>query len=556
MALYRAYGVRGAAIPTYFIESTAPDNVDDPSSPAAVPPLFPIDANTAIDEIARALSGSEQGNLVVMVHGFNNPQANVLKMYATASDTIEHDPKICTREGLVCVGYRWPSEKMGSPWRGTFTALPSLPTWILWLGLALAAVYPVLGLIYGYGLLPIVGHVVTMLGLTCVALIFSILLLRVVVYFRDGYRATNYGAPDLIEIIRQIDATIVSHDMQRRQMNLTEARKQRADNRVTLSFIGHSMGGYVVTNAIRVLSDLFSASAVPRKLNTGVVNEQNLRYYANNYAAPDVSPEIGHAFTAMHLVLASPDIPAEALLSNRANFLASSLRRFREAYLFSNQGDEVLRLISTMANYFSFPTKRWTFGYRLGNAEILSSGYGLVHVGRESIVTTIRVGFYTLRELYQTLFSARQEFHDFDTLQDKLPERFSYFDCTDYVEPDRTGSLQGLLTFALRAKRHDPKARLTWWQNFRLLFSYLIRQKPDVHGGYFEGELSQRLMYRLACLGFAGTVPNSDELAALDQKCREKQIRVLLSPGLRPGQRQAMPPPVQPTSPTRPDVSS
>jgi hypothetical protein len=61
----------------------------------------------------------------------------------------------------------------------------------------------------------------------------------------------------------------------------------------------------------------------------------------------------------MRFVLASPDISAEALLSNRANFLASSLRRFREAYLFSNEGDEVLRQISTTANYFSFPTKSW-----------------------------------------------------------------------------------------------------------------------------------------------------------------------------------------------------
>ena len=71
--------------------------------------------------------------------------------------------------------------------------------------------------------------------------------------------------------------------------------------------------------------------------------------------------------------LASPDIPAETLLSNRGNFLASALSRFQEAYLFSNEGDEVLRQISTLANYFpcSRP-KAATHGFRLGNVEILS----------------------------------------------------------------------------------------------------------------------------------------------------------------------------------------
>ncbi len=149
----------------------------------------------------------------------------------------------------------------------------------------------------------------------------------------------------------------------------------------------------------------------------------------------------------MHLVLASPDIPAEALLSNRANFLASSLRRFREAYLFSNEGDEVLRQISTMANYFSFPTKSWKFGYRLGNVEILSSDYGVIQVAKGSIVATLRIGFYTLQEIYRRLRGTRGEVADFDTLQDKLPERFSYFDCTDYVEPDYRARPQGLKVY-------------------------------------------------------------------------------------------------------------
>ena len=111
----------------------------------------------------------------------------------------------------------------------------------------------------------------------------------------------------------------------------------------------------------------------------------------------------------MRFVLVLPDISAEALLSNRANFLASSLRRFREAYLFSNEGDEVLRQISTTANYFSFPTKSWKNGYRLGNVEILSREFGVIGLGKELLLQALRVGYYTLQELDDGLRTARKE---------------------------------------------------------------------------------------------------------------------------------------------------
>ena len=187
-------------------------------------------------------------------------------------------------------------------------------------------------------------------------------LLRTIVYFRDTFRATNYGAPDLVQIIRAIDGEIIK---QRGQSGAT--------NDVQLSFIGHSMGGFVVTNTIRVLSDVFLKPV------------QNLSDYGAHAPAPP-SPNIGNVFCLKRFVLASPDIPAEALLSNRGNFLASALARFDEAYLFSNEGDEVLRQISTLANYFVFPTKSRNYGFRLGNVEILSSNFGLIDVSDENFL--------------------------------------------------------------------------------------------------------------------------------------------------------------------------
>ncbi|MGA6969313.1 MAG: hypothetical protein WBZ51_37525, partial [Xanthobacteraceae bacterium] len=368
------------------------------------------------------------------------------------------------------------------------------------------------------------GHVVSLLGWTLIGAVLGAALLRATVYFRDTYRATNDGAPDLIEIIRQIDHSIIKHDL---LANAVSGMKVRSDpNRVQLSFIGHSMGGFVVTNAIRVLSDLFAKDALRPHLNAGTVNEHT------GGSLEAISPNIGNALRLMRFVLASPDISAEALLSNRANFLASSLRRFREAYLFSNEGDEVLRQISTTANYFSFPTKSWKNGYRLGNLEILSREFGVIGLGKESLLQALRVGYYTLQELYDGLRTARKELSTAPkSVQNLLPEVFSYFDCTDYFErTDISGKPRGLLTFALNRKNRDAKNRMSGWDHMRLLWAYCFRQNPNVHGGYFEGNLCRQIIYRLACLGFDDTVTAYDGLVAFSNECKKKQIKVLLSP--------------------------
>jgi len=45
-------------------------------------------------------------------------------------------------------------------------------------------------------------------------------LLRIIVYFRDNYRASNYGIPDLIQVIRAIDAEIVRQRWEEQQDGL------------------------------------------------------------------------------------------------------------------------------------------------------------------------------------------------------------------------------------------------------------------------------------------------------------------------------------------------
>lgn len=541
MDFFRAHRAIGTTIPTYFIESTAPNNVDDT---AVVPPTLPkvleeVDPAAALQEIATTLANGANPNLVVMVHGYNNPDPAVLKMYTSAAMAIQRDAAITSRQGLVCVGYRWPSEKMFQPWGGTWDALPTLPTWILYCGVVLAAL-PFL-LFYGapdssqwpidifrYVRNALGDHLVTMAGLTFAGLIITAALLRGIVYFRDNYRASNYGVPDLVQVIRAIDGKI------------GELRGSREwTNDVQLSFIGHSMGGFVVTNTIRVLSDVFKSE---------VSNFNDYGAGPSGEAEADPSPNVGRCFQLKRFVLASPDIPGETLLSSRGNFLRSALKRFDEAYLFSNEGDEVLRQISTLANYFVFPTKSRNHGFRLGNTEILSRNFGMIDVNGEDFLRLLRIGNLTVQELYDTLEEAKAKRRvNNQPVPERapLPLRFTYFDCTDYVDyfdeadpdnPDQqriSKKQRPLLTFAKWTKRRDAEAKMRWYSHLYLLIVYCVNhQRPNVHGGYFEGVLSQQLIYRLACLGYEATVAAYGSDVALGKACEQKQIRMLPSPML------------------------
>lgn len=535
MTFFNAYRAVDVNVPIYFIESTAPNNVDDtdeiPTDP--LPHLEPIpDSDDAVRQIAENLTKGDSPNLVVMVHGFNNARPDVLKTYTAAALAVNGDRAICDRQGVVCLGYRWPSEKIGEPWRGTWDALPTMPSWILYLGIALAAL-PFLF----YYLAPEVGHraldnlrfardlvgdhVVTLTGLMLAGLVLATALLRVTVYFRDNYRASNYGVADLIQIIRAIDREVFN-------LRRGHGGHEGEQPKVQLSFIGHSMGAFVVTNTIRTLSDVF------------VTPVDSLNEFGAAGPVPHSDMQkIGKVFKLKRFVLVAPDIPAEALLTNRGNFLASALSRFDEAYLFSNEGDEVLRQISTLANYFVFPTKSRNHGFRLGNVEILSSNFGLIDPGAGGgFLQTLRIGNLTLEELYDALDSAEASRQPNQQAraraQTSLPEVFTYFDCTDYIDEDETGKRRPLLTFAKWKKRHDRLATMHFYSHLRLLFAYLLPgHRPNVHGGYFEGVLSQQLIYRLACLGFDETVSAFGNQAAFGVLCGSKQIRVLLSPCLR-----------------------
>ena len=122
------------------------------------------------------------------------------------------------------------------------------------------------------------------LGTFGFAFVFSMLILLVIVYFRDLYRATNYGVNDLVEFIRQIDKGLLLCRMKDEQFDqerdhdpilLAKAQDYWTQHPIKLSFIGHSMGGQVTTQIVRILMELKQLQTVlsPERYVVDVMGE-------------------------------------------------------------------------------------------------------------------------------------------------------------------------------------------------------------------------------------------------------------------------------------------
>jgi hypothetical protein len=554
-------GTEGA-VPGYFVMSSAPPNIEDAEEASD---RIQQQARQGINDIANhlyammAASPTGDAELLITVHGYNTSLDGVQAWYKNIFKYANrYDPTISGVPNRVFVGYRWPSEnvalsrldKVGE----ALAALPPLPRDLLLTGAVCALALLVLELWSSlqesvWGFLVSLGLALLMaLGLLMAAL----LVLRLVVYFRDSYRADNFGVLDLVELLRQVDQAIVRRTAadlfpqtkteQEHQDALIKAREywqqKRHRQRVKLSFIGHSMGGFVVTNVIRILSDVFDSRSIDKQPPS----------------------DVGDVYRLERLILASPDIPVLTIVSSRANFLSSSLRRFSESYLFSNEGDIALRIASTAANYIAFPSRTQARGYRLGNVALQNKtgstqDYGLVNLESldrdfpvelsvgEAIAKSNQNVMDNLFLTYER-FQARGvvtlgELFEVQSRRDKsratVADFFTYFDCTDYTDIKYnletnycTPQPVGVLTRAL------GKSALKPWDYFWLTLDY-GRGKRDVHGGYFEGQFSQQLMYRLAFLGFSGLLDTLDgdrqvALSQLHLQCQQLKIQGYLSP--------------------------
>lgn len=474
----------------YLVKSTAPINVEDKNKNNTE---YEQTTEDQIDNIAKILAETEDSEVVVRIHGYSTEDPS--KSYKDMIDTIKSDVNN-KKQTVVFLGYQWPSESPNV--KNFWKAMPILPRRIVQSSLVIISSYFIVKLFLQIPILSIILGILSIVSGLLSSIILTLILLRFSAYFRDSYRATNYAASDLVELIRNLDKAI--------------NEKVEKSNNVKLSLIGHSMGCYVTTNIVRILSDVFEAE--DNKLS-----------------------KIGKCFTLSRLILVAPDIPVETIMPRRANFLQASLRRFKESYLFSNEGDVVLRIASTAANYFSFPAKDIASGYRLGNITIKHNDdwkgktnekkYGIINLNNQDDL----LKWLEVRSSDKNKVQENKTLDQFPggTKKIEVANKFTYFDCTDYKDDNNKTPV------SLSA----GKKALNFWDYAVLVYKHLLRHEIDTHGGYFDGDFTKKLIYRLAFFGFdesldfyQGNQENTQKTSKinnLSQECKNKQIQVLLS---------------------------
>ncbi len=492
---------------SYLIASTAPVNVEQP----------PIanqggDPQVRIQEMADfilAQPATTAVEILIQIHGYNMEAGYVSHIYNQTANNLAKKYPNDDRVRLY-IGYRWPSEPINPMFRDALaraqSALPQLLRLIAKsskLGLIGAAIGLVFGVLLAisegprFMALIVLFLLVLLLAVVLMVPILTLLVLRLSNYFRDGHRAQQYGVLDLVELMRQIDRAVM------RSGNAPWP----AARRIRLSFIGHSMGAFVVAQVVRILSDVFDT----RSISTLDLGDRT--------APPPAA--IGNIFKLGRLVLVAPDISTESIISGRGNVLRSAIRRFEEAYVFCNEGDMALRLASTVANYFSFPAATREGGYRLGAITVRSPQTAPAAPMQYGVLNLLPNGKLTDRAQFIDYLAIRADFPLKDrqaamwgqdapnpevSHRDRKPiaQLFTYFDCTDYQEmivDPKTGQAQRRGILGLAA----GKRSLGYLDLLRLTIG-LAPGTIDPHGGYWgdHAKFCHELIYGLGYLGFAG----------------------------------------------------
>ncbi|MEA5526663.1 alpha/beta hydrolase [Nodularia spumigena] len=512
----------------YYVSSTAQINVDNEKEETKTKEKLEETEIFLKDIASHLVNCNEDLEIVISIHGYANEEGDAKNSY---DKIYNHAKKEYSSKKVVFLGYIWPSEKpfQKKYFINAIHALPILlefPRLVLFLlGLCISLSISLIfyqGKIWTNLLIHLPAVILALILFSIICSIFSLILLRLSTYFRDSYRATNYGVPDLVELIRWIEHFVL-HTGNNSDQNFKEKK-------IKLIFIGHSMGCFVATNTIRILSDVFDDSAIEG--NPG-----------NN---------IGKVFCLERLVLVAPDIPVETIMPRRANFLRASLRRCKEAYVFCNEGDLALRLLSPIANYFSFPAKNRINGYRLGNITAKrDENYGIINYVTDNKYQNPKpnpdpFNNLQIRSINNQIYRLKDISHINNICQDKkgiVANQFTYFDCTDYVDEknnegqnvaeykEKSTQEVGIVSCAKRSAK--TKSALNWYNYISLIFALFGRNKIDTHGGYFTGMFSQKLIYDLAFVGFQemlNTKPFDKSLDTFSKCCEKKQIKVVLSP--------------------------
>ncbi|MDJ0582285.1 alpha/beta hydrolase [Crocosphaera sp.] len=603
------------------------------------------DKDDRLGKIATFLSTSKANELVIMIHGYKTEKESAKEQYkerfnfinstfSTLWNSQKSQPE--NNRKLVIIGYTWPSEDfLKGSWKGFWnaccTAFRTLPIpfeiindllffvtflifdfifffmknqelWYLWYiiffcflfltllnlliliyelfssfsisrnnKLCLRFVFFVVIIIYflvllffNFNNLNCFGKLIMWLGLVVWTLYFGVVVtlifLRVTAYFRDKYRAMFFGVADLVDLIQKLDRKI---------KDKIESKNKDDIHDIKLSFIAHSMGAFVATHTIRTLCDAFENG----QTNDSETDENN----KNN--------RIGRHFLLERLVLVAPDISVQAIFPGKSNVLETAIDKCKEAYLFSNQGDMVLRVFSMISNYFRFPASCAERGFRLGNIVVYDKTksnqcYQTLNphgnIDKTKFLSNLHIVCRGERKsLFELLGSPKFQFgilallrgaEKFGlsllwviisafltdglvkkqvilTTKNIVTTQVTYFDCTDCedkVNNENAEHSDDDKLILSTAKNHQI---IPVWQCLGLLRQWIFNKhdsKIDIHGGYFNGKFCQTLIYGLACLGWDDfndfCKPRYNQHPSCQEsenyflpECQTRHIQVLLS---------------------------
>ncbi|MBD2097643.1 alpha/beta hydrolase [Trichocoleus sp. FACHB-591] len=466
---------------TFLVTSTAPVSLEVDRQ---LPPSHRFRPLFNVDEFARIVQERDAKRLSLRTHGYSSPASGFYESFTNEADELNRpDPATHARtlqDDHFYIGYQWPSEQpvtspglwadyrshLGIVFKFLFvvSGIAGIFGTLLYIFLKLFGI-PVLKLL---GLLPGVAQVwewtdfVDTVDLAVqwywivptIFLLWTIvfLLLRVVVYLRDRYRAIHYGAPDLAEFFWRLDRAL-SNLAKRSTSDSPQAIETNAPTtsgrQLSLNLIGHSMGGLLVVTVLRILSDRFGK------------DDQGSLLPDPSSPVGEEADSIGEHLRLDTLILASPDIPLEFMREGRNNYVRSAMRRCRRIYLMSSDRDIVLRYLSTVSNWFSEPSIQMA-GMRLGNLYL----------------KPIRVsGSIQYRPYIRIMVHSERAVQP--TSSYELFRKFNYLDCSEMRGDQGTG---GVNAVAFSLNRFN--GLLIDLIN-TTLFLFGIK-KLDVHGGYFQ----------------------------------------------------------------------
>lgn len=473
-----------------------------------------------VRELASLIQENHVKRLSLRTHGYATPSEGFYEGFYQEVKDLD----VATQEHFY-IGYNWPSEAPLAIFRSWFEWLKGVNTYSdIYFKFALVLIvssviigsltngmFQILKLLFTWQFFSLQPQWIGLIAFVFLFWSLAFYLLREVAYQGDRTRAIYYGIPDLAEFFSRLDRALTNLDScgspniksileipDYQNLSYEQADRSAIENYITseqqkkeivttangnklsiseplkINIIGHSMGGFVVLNAISLL-------------------RYHFRYEEEN---PN---KFGEHFQLDKLILASPDVPLELMRQGRNNYVRTAFSCSDRIYLMCSDRDIVLRYLSTVGNWFSEPSIPMS-GLRLGNVYLPKNEDG-------NLSPCIRILFDC-----QKLKQPRADLELFDKL--------NYLDCSEMKVPDNRGGVNWV-------KWHLNRYNGLAIDLGNIIFGQMAG--VDLHGGYFQNHTPS---FAILNLLLASDLDKKEIEAEIEKLTENTSIRFLPSKDL------------------------